>query len=339
MKRRISIIIPVYNGATYIESLLNKLLILPESIYEIIIVDDGSIDGTKEVCKMFSSHNNLIYVYQENQGVSNARNTGISYSNGKYIVFCDADDEIDIERFKLLIEEVMKNEADYYITGYIEKNYKNNSIKEIEAIGKGFYNINDFASIFFENLKVNLISYPVNKVFLKSIIDDNNLIFDESLSFAEDLVFNLDYLKCVKRIWVSNINSYIYNKYRNENSLSSNFSMKFWKARKIVYQKLSYLLEQFDNYSHLKVHQNTYAAKVLIYTTRQIVSQNISVKLKINQLRSIFKDTYLNNFIHSELLLSKNQKILISFMKYKKAYSVFLFWRIFDLKDKLNNGK
>lgn len=86
----ISVIIPTYNSATFISEAIESVLMQSYSPYEIIIIDDGSTDGTEEIVKKFGTK--VQYVYQENQGPSPARNKGIKMANGNYVAFIDADD-------------------------------------------------------------------------------------------------------------------------------------------------------------------------------------------------------------------------------------------------------
>ncbi len=90
MKRPlVSVIVPVYNGAQFIGKAIESVLVQNYDPLEIIIVDDGSTDETANIVK---SYNNMRYIYQPNQGVATARNTGINSSRGELIAFLDADD-------------------------------------------------------------------------------------------------------------------------------------------------------------------------------------------------------------------------------------------------------
>lgn len=87
---KVSVIIPTYNYAHYIEEAIDSVLAQTYKDYEIIVVDDGSTDNTKEVVSKYGPK--IKYIYQENQGLSAARNTGIKNSNGEYIAILDSDD-------------------------------------------------------------------------------------------------------------------------------------------------------------------------------------------------------------------------------------------------------
>lgn len=102
---KLSIIVPMYNAEKYIETCLDSILNsnLSKKDYEIVIVNDGSKDKSPEIAKTYASqYSNIIYLNQENQGQSTARNNGIKNCNGEYVWFVDADDAIERDLLKIL---------------------------------------------------------------------------------------------------------------------------------------------------------------------------------------------------------------------------------------------
>ena len=97
----VSVIIPVYNGENYLSQAIDSVIDQTYSPIELIIVDDGSTDKSKEIASSYSQVN---YVYQENQGVAIARNTGIFKSQGEYIAFLDQDDIWTANKLKLQVD-------------------------------------------------------------------------------------------------------------------------------------------------------------------------------------------------------------------------------------------
>lgn len=101
-KGLITVVIPAYKCENVISSAIESVLCQTYNNYELIVVDDGSPDNTVEVIKKYQDR--LTYIFQENGGVSKARNTGIKYSNGEYIAFLDADDRWDNNKLELQME-------------------------------------------------------------------------------------------------------------------------------------------------------------------------------------------------------------------------------------------
>ena len=94
---QISIIVPVYNVEKYIRRCVESILAQTYSAFELILVDDGSSDRCGDICDEYAEKDHrIIVIHQENHGVSAARNVGLEIAKGKYITFCDSDDEIDI---------------------------------------------------------------------------------------------------------------------------------------------------------------------------------------------------------------------------------------------------
>ena len=107
-----SIIVPAYNASKYIRDCIDSVLSQNYSNFELIIVDDGSTDETKSIVYEYSSDTRIKYVYQNNTGVSSARNKGILESNGDYICFVDADDVVSPNFLKTFDDILNKKRID-----------------------------------------------------------------------------------------------------------------------------------------------------------------------------------------------------------------------------------
>ena len=92
----ISVIIPVYKAEAYLEECLDSVLAQEYPSLELILVDDGSPDGSPAICDRYAGrHPNIQVIHQENQGPGPARNAGIAAARGEYLMFADADDKLD----------------------------------------------------------------------------------------------------------------------------------------------------------------------------------------------------------------------------------------------------
>ncbi|MBP7847170.1 MAG: glycosyltransferase [Burkholderiales bacterium] len=120
---KISVIIPVYNGEKYIVEALDSVFNQTYPASEIIVVDDGSTDGTAELLKAYADK--IHYVYQENAGVSSARNTGIKLASGDYIAFLDHDDLFTTNKFEVSLKLFSDNPMLDYIVSMWKCKFEN----------------------------------------------------------------------------------------------------------------------------------------------------------------------------------------------------------------------
>jgi len=169
------VVIPTYNRYTLLKRAINSLLAQTHPVDEIIIVDDGSTDNTKDIQKDFP---NIIYIYQNNRGVSAARNVGIQKAKNEWIAFLDSDDEWHKEKLE---KQVLfhKNKSDILMSYTAEKWVRDGKVvkipKKYRKIGK---------DAFVENLSYCNIA-PSSVLLHKSLLDKVGL-FNESLEVCED---------------------------------------------------------------------------------------------------------------------------------------------------------
>lgn len=113
MMEKVSIVVPVYNTVRYLDECFNSLLRQTYENIEIIVIDDGSTDGSLKVCKEYEMKNsNIIVIHKENGGLSDARNWGMKYCTGRYITFIDSDDSLDENTIMILVKMIEKYNAD-----------------------------------------------------------------------------------------------------------------------------------------------------------------------------------------------------------------------------------
>lgn len=193
---KISVIIPVYNSASYIEKCILSILNQTYHNYELIVVNDGSTDNSLEkLQKLLSNKSNTQIITQNNQGVSGARNTGIRHATGTYITFIDCDDYVAPNYLQTLIEGTHNGKFDWVLSGtsYIQKN---NEIRMV-SMAEDIWEHSELGN------KYHYIDYTTSihgKLYKKGIIDKYNLQFNTSMSFAEDRDFNIEFIKHLKTV-------------------------------------------------------------------------------------------------------------------------------------------
>lgn len=193
----ISIIVPIYNKENIISKTIESLIAQNYGNIEILLVNDGSKDKSLEICSAWAKKDGRIKVLdKENGGVSSARNAGLKAASGEYIGFVDGDDTVLPDMYKILFENISKYKADISVCGFI-CGAKNISGKA------GLFTSKDFIRDNIKHLSV------WNKLFKKQII--KGLLFEESLSYAEDFLFCFQALMHAKKVFVDDGNFYIYN--------------------------------------------------------------------------------------------------------------------------------
>ena len=196
MNPLISVVIPVYNAEPYLEKCLDSILAQDYSPLEIVIVNDGSTDKSAEICKKYrDSHHGILYVEQENKGVSRARNRGLQEISGEYVTFIDSDDSIGAGYFQVLYDNMVREYADLSLVSISDslgqKMCIKNSVVDFEQ------NMTDA----FWDLNTSFLLYgPCATLYRSDIIKAHKIEFPVSLSYGEDLVFNCRYLGAVNRI-------------------------------------------------------------------------------------------------------------------------------------------
>lgn len=194
----ISIIVPVFNSEQYLPQCIESILRQRYTDFELILVDDGSNDGSPEICEHYAGIDNRIKViHQVNSGVSCARNAGIDHASGEYIVFCDSDDYVDADYLQDMIGNLHADE-DILIVSDLVRTENNGSVGKETRISERTVFLDcmqkdDFVYFFLEYR----LWGPTCKLYSSSIIKNRQIRFDKDLKTAEDLDFNFSYLQCI----------------------------------------------------------------------------------------------------------------------------------------------
>ncbi len=189
----VSIIIPIYNAAPYLETCLNSVVGQSEPDMQILLIDDGSADASPEICSAFAAKDKRIQlVSQVNSGVSAARNRGLSLAVGEYLLFVDADDELP----KTAVEHLLKAagpDADLVIGSHEEFRGKirRKICREERRFSQSQWKA-DFASF------DALLSTLWGKLYRRQVILEHSLTFDPALPYCEDHVFNLRFCREIR---------------------------------------------------------------------------------------------------------------------------------------------
>lgn len=208
-----SFVIPVYNCEQYLEECVESVLAQTVSDFEILLINDGSTDGSGMLCDKLKERDERIRVFhKENGGAGSARNYGIEKASGEYILFVDGDDTIESNCLEL-IESELDGEDCLLVFGMCFDYWRYDRIVKSELYSAAFtgrHSVREIAENLYEYFEDNVISSACNKVFNANLLRDNNLRFSESMQLYEDLEFVLRCLSFYECIFVIGCGLYHY---------------------------------------------------------------------------------------------------------------------------------
>ncbi len=198
MNPTVSIIVPVYNAQEYLRRCVDSILGQEYQDFELLLMDDGSTDGSAEICDSYAQADSRVRtVHKENTGVSDTRNQAISQARGTYLQFLDSDDWITPDATKLLVRTAEENGCDLVIADFYrvvgERVSQKGDIDE-----DGVLTREEFAAHMMENPADFYYGVLWNKLYRRSIVEEHGLCMDTKISWCEDFMFNLEYIRWAK---------------------------------------------------------------------------------------------------------------------------------------------
>lgn len=210
MSPKVSIIVPVYNAQKTLSRCIDSILKQDYADFELILVDDGSLDESGIICDEYAKNDARIKViHKENSGVSDSRNRAIDYASGEYLQFLDSDDWITPDATRLFVEAAELNQCDMVISDFYrvigERLSHKGSIDE-----EGVLTRVEFANFMMESPADFYYGVLWNKLYRREIVEKYHLRMDSKISWCEDFMFNLEYIRYCEHIFVLQVPIYYY---------------------------------------------------------------------------------------------------------------------------------
>lgn len=273
----ISIIVPVYNVAPYLERCINSIMNQTYKNLEIIMVDDGSTDGSSEMCDIFQKQDKRINViHKVNGGLVSARKTGIIEAKGEYAAYVDSDDWIEREMYQQLVTQMVQNNADIVTSG-LYRNYSNDMIEEFDNIHEGVYDVERikdeilpilmYTGKFYE-AGINIHIY--NKLFKRELLLRHQLRVDDSIRVGEDAALVYPYILDVNKIVI--VHKCFYHYCIRQNSIMANGYQDELKGYKDIYRIIIAQMKKYiECKENLVMQLNYFMIYVLLLKEPQMV--------------------------------------------------------------------
>ncbi len=315
-----SIIIPVYNCGQYLDNSIRSVLQQSDSDWELIVVDDGSTDDSGVKCNQYSLQDQRIKViHSENNGPAAARNIGLEYASGDYILFLDADDMLEPTTIEYLKKSVSLHQPDLVIYSYVNDTfYQGRRLESVERKNslKVCTSNDEFKEIYMD-LDHNYMTYPVwNKLYKKEFINKIEARFPEGINVAEDFVFNLAIYPEAKKVVLLDRCLYHYI-LRDKGSMSQTFHRERIEQFKKVYKTADNILEQWLPEAKNGL-DNMFIYEVSAYINKMF-NENTNLKNSERKkiIRKLVNDPTIKNCVIQVKCIGFRNRIIKFLLKYK----------------------
>ncbi|AQQ52312.1 glycosyltransferase [Planococcus lenghuensis] len=262
----VSIIVPVYNAAHYLPLCIESILAQSYQNVELILVNDGSSDGSGELCEVYAKKDHRVRViHQRNAGPSVARNCGIAAATGDYLQFVDSDDTIDPDMTERLVQAM--DGSQLVICGYYKLQVQDDGMRQAKRfciVPARELTKAEFLKHFGELYPHNFIHYTWNKLYKASVIQQAGLTFDTAVDWGEDLLFNLAYIERCDQIHTVEDALYYYLD-SNAGSITSSYRPNLFHTMKMLQGSVREFLKRNDAYSgkNKELFEQFCAARIL----------------------------------------------------------------------------
>lgn len=287
-----SVIIPVYNAEKTLNRCVDSLVNQQFEEAEIILVNDGSIDNSGEICEQYShKYCQIKYIAQSNGGVSRARNTGLDVATGTYVMFVDSDDYVADNYFHTIDSAVEKKECDLLQFSHFELN--DGIVKKV--IYHSFFsdNYDQILEKISDLICRKIINGPCTKVYKREIIEKYKIEFTVDTSIAEDRAFNIKYALHVKSLNIIESPIY-YVSLENPNSLSrgkqKNLDEQLKRSSDDIFKSISDS-ELSESSRRIFIDAINFGRCRVIYKkAKDMHRENVAWSIRIQEIKRFCKD-------------------------------------------------
>lgn len=317
----LSIIIPVYNSERYLAQCVDSVLAQSYADFEVILVDDGSIDLSGKLCDEYASLYNNVYVFhKKNEGVSAARNKGIEQARGEYVIFIDSDDWLEKDALLLFMQHGDMADLIFFGSAFhsVDKSIKTYCLEL--RMYKGLSELEEGLIDLVINPKYpDYLGFTWNKVFKRRILKEYNIRFVDNLAYREDEAFTLQYAYCCKDLIT--LPDIIYNYRVSDTGLTKKeHSVNEYLLLSHAYQQclFCYTNKRLQEYIATQILRNYLNAikrtscfkkrNVIIeelwsfYHTKNMFSLSLSIKSVYLHLLSLSSACYMKLYMSAKLL-------------------------------------
>lgn len=334
-----SIIMPVFNTEEYLDKAINSILNQTFNDFELILIDDCSIDNSHSICEYYANKDTRIILLRNsiNLGVAKSRNKALKIVTGVYLTFVDSDDYVDVNLLENIYSKLTNNKVDLLKYSckeeYIGK--KDNVIYSKLCQLKDCFLLDKIKiqKQILEMEKIPLFGYLWNSFYKVNIITVNNICFNEECIVNEDFSFNIKYISHINNLYCTSFCGYHYMK-RENNSLSTKKQDNYYKLHMMKIKLFLNMCNEIDNLTSKNKEIIFWMYTRFVYSTieRNLNNNN---KYLINLVNKIKSDELYKQFLSVDFKkISKKQALMIYCLKYANNNILLVLTKFISLMKK-----
>ncbi len=316
----ISVIVPCYNSEKTLQRTIDSIIAQTYTNWQLIIINDGSVDGSAKIIDSYTDKR-ILKITQQNSGISATRNNGIQKAEGKYIAFVDSDDEVSPDFLENLYSAITSGNFQLAMCG-VAKIIDGEQIDQTYA-KTAFSLPNDL----FELYNNEQFGYVCNKLYIKSLIKE---FFNTNLTFAEDEIFNWQYLKNVSS--VAYVNKSLYKYYITNSGLSKSSHANFVERNLVLYElKNQIITEAFGGNISKQIAAQKLIKSIIVELGYDIVNGKKYKELK-PKISSFCNNETIKQVISGTKMFGFKDKLCKFFVKHKFNCLIYFMAKIYSRK-------
>lgn len=345
----VSIIVPIYNAAPYLQQCIGSLLNQTLKEIEIILVNDGSTDDSLSVCEAFAAKDErIILIDKQNNGVSEARNDGLRAAIGTYVGFVDPDDWVDNDMYERMVATATEADASICMCNYVKENKDNTEPVLLKQSGiiEGDRILteivaNIIAKPSFRSGETDIMGSVCRLLINRELLEKGNIWFDKDVAFMEDLLVCVEsFLKCDRTV-IDNGAHYHYRVH--DNSTVNAYKANFYEKQKNAFGKLQALLIKEKQAETLAPRMaNRYIIIALLSLANEVHKDNPqSLRRKLANIDQICRDERLLSILGKSDLsdFEPRKQVELKMMKRNANVRLYLYYKTFNkIKSMLGKG-
>lgn len=329
MNPTVSIIVPVYNAEKNLVRCIESVLKQDFEDFELILMNDGSKDSSGSICDNYAAKDKRIHVvHKENSGVSDTRNKAMDMARGEYLQFIDSDDWITADASGLMVRMAQESNCEMVITDFYrvigERLAHKGDIHE-----DGLLTREAFALYMMENPADFYYGVLWNKLYRRDIVEKYELRMDENISWCEDFIFNMEYIRHVNHVYALHMPVYYYVKTPGSLVSQGTSITKTIQMKRTVFKCYNeFYKDIFKEEDYEKRRRQVYRFLVdaagdggvmpsIMPGAMKLGDERVSVSVGISEAAGIFLDTYRESKLLDRYLqtVAIRQELLLSDVK------------------------